>query len=122
MSKQRRKGTLMETRTVDYLREAFEDDERTIDRAALHGSNDVGDITGLFIDGEKVVVEVKNCRKYEPKEWLKQAEAERGNADAAYGIVVFHINGVGLDDMGEQGVLMKLRDFCKMRGGNVGID
>ncbi|MBQ9741478.1 MAG: hypothetical protein IJV91_11150 [Kiritimatiellae bacterium] len=120
MSKAKAKGTRMETAVTSYLRETFEDVEGEIHRAALHGTQDQGDVHGLFFHGEKVVLEVKNCRRYEPKEWLRQAERERGNADAAYGVVVFHVNGIGLDNMGEQGVLMTLETFCKLIGGHVG--
>lgn len=119
MSRSKDKGTRMETKTVEYLRQAFGDTEMTIHRSALHGKGDVGDIHGLFCRGEPMAVEVKNCRRYQPKEWLRQAEAERGNADAAYGVVVFHVNGIGLDDMGEQGVLMTLGTLCKILGGCV---
>lgn len=117
MSKAKAKGTRMETAVTSYLRETFEDAEGAIHRAALHGTQDQGDVHGLFFHGGKVVLEVKNCRRYEPKEWLRQAERERGNADAAYGVVVFHVNGIGLDNMGEQGVLMTLETFCKLIGG-----
>lgn len=116
-SKSKRKGTVMETGVLRYLRLRFEDDERTIRRVVLHGSMDEGDIHGLSYRGGKIVLEVKNCRKYEPKEWLRQAERERANADADYGVVVFHVNGIGLGNMGEQGVLMTLETFCKLIGG-----
>lgn len=122
MSRAKKKGTLMETRTVDYLQTVFEDGEKTIHRVALHGSKDEGDIHGLSFRGMKIIAEVKNCKSYAPREWLRQAERERGNADADISIVVFHINGIGLDtleSMGEQGVLIKLRDLCKLIGGKV---
>lgn len=119
MSKAKRKGTAMETAVVKHLREAFGDAEGAIHRVTLHGSQDEGDIHGLFCHGGKVVLEVKNCRRYEPKEWLRQAERERGNADAAYGVVVFHVNGIGLDNMGEQGVLMTMDTFCRLIGGSI---
>lgn len=117
MSRAREKGTRMETGVVTFLRAWFEDDEGTICRTSLKGSKDEGDIRGLACRGGRIVLEVKNCRKYEPKEWLRQAEAERGNADADYGIVVFHVNGIGLENMGKQGVLMSLETFCKLIGG-----
>ena len=119
MSKAKAKGTRMETAVTSYLREAFEDTEGAIHRAALHGAQDQGDVHGLFCHGGKVVLEVKNCRRYEPKEWLRQAEAERGNADAEIGVVGFHVNGIGLENMAQQGVLMTLETFCKLIGGHV---
>ena len=117
MSMAREKGTRMETAVTSFLREYFEDTEGTIGRTPLKGARDEGDIRGLYWKGGKVVLEVKNRRKFEPKEWLKQAERERGNADAAIGVVVFHVNGIGLDNPGEQGVLMTLETFCKLIGG-----
>lgn len=117
MSKQREKGTRMETAVTSYLKDFFEDKGDTIGRSALKGSNDEGDIRGMYFRGGRIVIEVKNCRKYEPKEWLRQAERERGNADAAYGVVVFHVNGIGLGNMEEQGVLMSLETFCRLIGG-----
>lgn len=117
MSRAKAKGTRMETAVTSYLREFFEDGEGAIHRAALHGTKDEGDIHGLFCNGGRIVLEVKNCKRYEPREWLRQAEAERGNADADYGAVVFHLNGLGVDRTGEQGVLMTLETFCKLIGG-----
>ena len=117
MGRARDKGTMMETKVVEYLRAAFDDTEETIHRATLHGARDVGDVHGLAYRGGRIVLEVKNCRKFEPKEWLRQAGRERGNADAAYGVVVFHRNGIGLSRMGEQGVLMTLETFARLIGG-----
>ena len=72
---------------------------------------------GLHLVGGRIVVEVKNRRRLEVNDWLEQAERERGNADAAYGVVVFHWNGIGLSRMGEQGVLMTLDTFARLIGG-----
>ena len=113
----KKKGTVMETAVLNYLRAAFQDAERNIRRGALHGKDDEGDIHGLTCRGGRIVVEVKNRRKYMPGEWLDEAERERGNADAAYGVVVFHRNGIGLSRMGEQGVLMTLDTFARLIGG-----
>ncbi len=117
MSKARDKGTAMETAVVSYLRGFFSDSEGTIHRRALQGKNDQGDVGGVLWKGSPIVIEVKNCRKFEPKEWLRQAEVERGNADAALGVVAFHVNGIGIENTGQQGVLMTLETFCKLIGG-----
>lgn len=116
MSRQRKKGTLMESKAVEYLRETL-GDLYDIRRTAMHGSSDEGDVHGLRCRDLSMIAEVKNCRRYEPKEWLRQAEAERANAGADLGTVIFHVNGIGLDDMGSQGVLMTLGTFCKLIGG-----
>ena len=117
MSRAKDKGTRMESAVVAYLRGFFGDTEGTIHRAALHGTGDEGDIHGLSCRGRRIVLEVKNRRKYEPREWLREAEAERGNADAAFGAVVFHLNGIGIENAGEQAVLMTLETFCRLIGG-----
>lgn len=119
MSREKQKGTRMETAATSYLRGFFGDTEGAIRRSTLQGRNDEGDIHGLYCHGGRIVVEVKNRRRYEPKEWLGEAERERGNADAAYGVVLFHVNGIGLERMGEQGVLMTLETFCRLIGGDV---
>lgn len=119
MSRAKEKGTRMETAVTSYFKDVFEDKEDSIGRMALKGSNDEGDIRGIYFRGERVVVEVKDRRKYEPKAWLEEAERERGNADAAIGVVVFHVNGIGLAHMEDQGVLMPLWAFCKFLGGEV---
>ena len=117
MSKSKDKGTRMETAVVSYLRGFFGDTEGTIHRSALHGTRDEGDVHGLSCRGGRIVLEVKNCRKYDLREWLRQVEAERGNADADFGMVVFHLNGVGIENAGEQGVLMTLETLCRLIGG-----
>lgn len=114
----KQKGTVMETAVVNYLRGVFSDTEHTIRRGALHGRQDEGDVHGLTHRGGRIVVEVKNRRRLEINDWLEQAERERGNADAAYGVVVFHRNGIGLSRMGEQGVLMTLETFARLIGGD----
>lgn len=116
MSRQKQKGTLMESKAVVYLRGIL-GESHDIRRVAPSGSRDEGDIHGLDSRGRTMIAEVKNCRRYEPKEWLRQAEAERANAGADIGAVIFHVNGIGLDDMGSQGVLITLGTFCKLIGG-----
>lgn len=116
MSRAKQKGTAFESAFVEYERAFFDDTEQTIGRLTLHGVNDVGDIRGIFANGKRVVIECKNCKSYQLKEWLRQAERERANADAEYGVVVFHLNGVGIANMGEQAVLMTVDTFNKLIG------
>ena len=51
MSRQKAKGTLLESKVVNYLRARLGDSEQTIHREVLHGTKDQGDITGLRIHG-----------------------------------------------------------------------
>lgn len=81
MSKQRAKGTQAETAVVRYLQDhGFPHAERR----ALHGINDMGDITGCG----PVVFEVKNCKQFDLAGWLKELEAEMVNAKAETGAVI----------------------------------
>ena len=44
MSRQKAKGTLLESKVVNYLRARLGDSEQTIHREVLHGTKDQGDI------------------------------------------------------------------------------
>lgn len=115
MSKQRDKGTKFETATAHYLTLAT---GQKVTRRAMAGANDMGDLQGLRVNGEECVVECKNCNKIEVSKWLDEARREANNADADFGVVVFHRRGVGLDviKMGDQAVLMDLDTFARLIG------
>jgi hypothetical protein len=66
---------------------ALLDDDR-IERRTKNGSKDRGDITGVkTIRGGRVVIECKDVKVQALPAWLREAEAERGNDDAAIGVV-----------------------------------
>lgn len=116
MSSQRQKGTRLERSTADYLADKLTDDR--IDRMPLRGGHDRGDIAGVrTILGEKVVIECKNHNRLELAQWVKEAEAERGNADAKVAVVVHKRRGKG--DPGDQYVTLTLRDFAILLGAEV---
>lgn len=104
MSKQRDKGTWMESNAVKYGNSRLGGDD--LHRAALSGNADKGDVHGLRIHGKKVVIECKNKGRYDIPGWLREAEEERGNADAEYGVCLFHLKGVGEKRFGENAVVM----------------
>lgn len=109
-------GTVMETRTAWYLSEALDDDR--IERRAKNGSRDRGDIGAVRTPlGERVCIEVKDVARLDLPGWLREAETERGNDDAAVGVVVHKRRGKGLAQMGEQYVTMSLADFAVLLGG-----
>lgn len=84
MSRARAKGTAFETAIVNYLvAEGFP----AVERRALAGSLDKGDIAGL-----PVAVEAKNCKTTTLAAWVDEADAEAVNAGAAapLGGVVWH--------------------------------
>lgn len=115
MSMQAQKGATFEQDTSDYLAAALGDDR--IERRVKHGTNDRGDIAGLRIHGKRVVVECKNHRRMELAEWVDEAEIERGNDDADYGIVVHKRRGCGKAKFGGNYVTMTLETFAAIAAG-----
>lgn len=115
MSKQAQKGATFEQDTSDYLAAALGDDR--IERRVKHGTNDRGDIAGLRIHGKRVVVECKNHKRMELAEWVDEAETERGNDDAEYGIVIHKRRGCGKAKFGGNYVTMTLETFAAIAAG-----
>jgi len=107
MSKQRNKGTLAETALVAFLRERGE----KVERRALHGTFDKGDINW---EGKDIVLEVKNVRSPRAQEWVREAEEERLNAGAEIGVVVHKPHGVALTNQANWHVIMSLDTFVHM--------
>lgn len=82
-------GTRFETAVVRYMRAQTGDDR--IDRRALHGAKDMGDIYGLWAHGYSGIVECKAVRNVGAKmleEYQEQTLDERGNADADFALLV----------------------------------
>ena len=115
MSMQAQKGATFEQDTADYLAAALGDDR--IERRVKHGTNDRGDIAGLRIHGRRVVAECKNHRRMELAEWVDEAEIERGNDDADYGIVIHKRRGCGKAKFGGNYVTMTLETFAAIAAG-----
>lgn len=115
MSMQAQKGATFEQDTSDYLAAALGDDR--IERRVKHGTNDRGDIAGLRIHGQRVVVECKNHKRMELAEWVDEAETERGNDDAEYGIVIHKRRGCGKAKFGGNYVTMTLETFAAIAAG-----
>lgn len=112
----RSKGSSFERDVADYL--ALELDDNRIDRRPRRGVKDRGDIGGVRIRGERLVLEAKHCKRVELAQWVKEAEAERGNDDALAGVVVHKRVGKGKAQMAEQYVTMTLGDFVALITGN----
>lgn len=112
----RQAGTKFESDTVAYLRSHLDDDR--IERRAKTGAKDRGDITGIrTVTGERVVIECKDVTKLNLSGWVNEADIERGNDDAAVGVVVHKRRGVGPKTMGDTYVTMTLRDLAALLGG-----
>ena len=106
-------GTSFERLVADYLRDVVDD---RIDRRAKTGSKDRGDIGGVRIWTQRVVLECKDVSKIALSQWAAEAEAERGNDDALAGVVVHKRRGKGR--AADQWVTMTLGDFASLVNGN----
>lgn len=119
MSKERRKGSSFEQQTVDYLARVLED--RRIERRTMGGTNDRGDVSGVFIRGRRAVIECKNCKRMELAQWLDEAEEERANDDAEFAIVVHKRRGCGEKSFGGNYATMSLETLAAIMAGARGL-
>jgi Holliday junction resolvase len=100
VTKAKAKGTAAETAVVKYLREhGFPYAERR----ALHGTADMGDITGCG----PVVFEVKNHKQLDLAGWIKELEVEMTNAKVDTGAVIAKKRGT--TNCGDWYAVMPLR-------------
>lgn len=116
MSKQKQKGSAFEAQVVEYLRTVLGDDR--IERRTTGGVNDRGDISGIRINGQRVVIECKNHRSMELSQWLDEAEVERGNDDAQFAFVVHKRKGRGAKNMGETYATCSLETLAALIAGS----
>lgn len=84
-------GTAFETLITRYLADALDDDR--IERRTRNGRNDRGDIAGVRIHGQRLVLECKNHRRLDLAGWMAEAQIEAGNDDALAGVVVHKRHG-----------------------------
>jgi len=100
-------GASFEQDIADYLADSL---TLPIERRHLSGTKDRGDITGLVLDGRRVVVECKNYGgRLEPSTWLKELAVEMENDKAPLGFVAAKRRGT--TKPGEQFVLLTLDQF-----------
>lgn len=113
MSKAKQKGTAFETAVTRYMKNYFP----AVERRALQGVNDTGDIAGITITGQPVVVECKNTRQLNISEHMKEAIREAENAHAAFPVLVQHAPRIGFDkdeNTGQQWAILQLHDFMEL--------
>jgi hypothetical protein len=106
-------GSSFERSIADYLAAAIDD---RIDRRVKNGTKDRGDIGGVRIFGQRVVLECKNTAKTSLGTWATEAETERGNDDALAGVIVHKRHGKG--QPADQWVTLTLADFAALLTGN----
>ncbi|MDA8311052.1 MAG: hypothetical protein M0Z46_10660 [Actinomycetota bacterium] len=104
MSRSRQIGTAWETRLVRYL---VEHGFPYAERRALAGSADRGDVTGI----PGVVIEAKCARRVELAAWVDEMVAEKRNAGAQIGAVIFPRRNHAT---ARAYVLMELSDFVEL--------
>lgn len=105
-------GSTFERATADYL--AYHVDDR-IDRRVKTGSADKGDIAGLRVHDQRVVLECKDTAKISLGAWANEAEAERINDNALATAIVHKRHGKG--QPGDQWVTLTLRDLVALING-----
>lgn len=84
-------GTRFERQIADALAQALDDDR--IDRRPKTGAKDRGDIGGVRIHGQRLVLECKNTTRLALPQWTAEARIEAGNDDALVGLVIHKRHG-----------------------------
>ncbi len=106
-------GSRFERQIADALARHLDDDR--IDRRVKRGNKDRGDIAGVRLHGQRVVIECKNTTRTNLAGWMTEAEDERGNDDALVGLVVSKRHGKG--DALDQWVHMTVRELVAILAG-----
>jgi hypothetical protein len=106
-------GTRFETAIAAALAAALGDDR--VERRTRNGAKDRGDVSGIRLHGQRVVLECKDSSRLCLPEWTAEAQLEAGHDDALVGLVVHKRHGVG--DPMRQWVSMTLADFVAILTG-----
>ena len=118
MSRNRRSakaaGSRFEREIAETLARTLGDDR--IERRAKSGAKDRGDIAGVRLHGQRIVIECKNTARIDLAGWTREAETERGNDDALVGLVVSKRHGNG--DPLDQWVHMTMRELVTILSGH----
>lgn len=102
-------GSKFERDIADHLAELVDD---RIDRRVKAGSNDKGDIGGVRVHGQRLVLECKNTSRINLGGWITEAHTEAGNDDALAGVIVHKRHGKG--QPGDQWVTMTVNDLIAL--------
>lgn len=79
-------GAATERHVANHLAIALDDDR--IDRRVKYGTKDRGDISGVRVHGQRLVIEVKDCARVDLPGWTQEAQIEAANDDALAGVVI----------------------------------
>lgn len=109
-SSARQAGARFERQIADWLAKVLDDDR--IDRRVKTGAKDRGDIGGVRIHGQRLMLEAKNTARTDLAGWMAEAETQRGNDDALAGVVISKRHGKG--DIADQWVHMTMREFVAL--------
>lgn len=109
------KGTQFESQCARWLTERL---GYPVERRALHGNRDVGDLAWLIGKGDaRGIVEckaVKAITAANVAEWRRQTEAERDNAGAAFAWLIIKTANVGAQRFERTRVDVRLGDIAAM--------
>jgi len=106
-------GSRTERAVADYLAAALNDDR--VDRRVKTGAKDRGDIGGVRVHGQRLVLEVKDCARQSLPEWVAEAHTEAGHDDALAGLVIAKRRGT--TDPGRFWVHMTVDDLLALLTG-----
>lgn len=109
----RKAGTRFEREIADCLARHVDD---RIDRRVKTGNKDRGDIGGVRLHGQRIVIEAKNTSRINLAGWMAEAQDERGNDDALAGVIAHKRHGNG--DPLDQWVTMTVREFIALLTGS----
>lgn len=102
-------GSKFERDIADHLAKLVDD---RIDRRVKTGAKDRGDIGGVRVHGQKLVLECKNTSRVNLGTWINEAHVEAGNDDALAGVIVHKRHGKGKP--GDQWVTMTVDDLIAL--------
>lgn len=102
-------GSKFERDIADHLAKLVDD---RIDRRVKTGAKDRGDIGGVRVHGQRLVLECKNTTRINLGTWITEAHVEAGNDDALAGVIVHKRHGKG--QPGDQWVTMTVNDLIAL--------
>ncbi len=105
------KGTAFESDVAGYLRRHTPLD---VERRTLGGVNDRGDLSGVFLGGERVVVECKATKRMDLAGHWGETQREAEVDGAAYGFLVVKRPGCGSKNVGRSYVVMDLEQLARI--------